>query len=652
VPAAAPAARLRLPPFLVPLVLLAAWLAFGPRPWRDGVAAAEAKGREPKPQHYAVSGLWTGAWVALPLALAFAGIGWWLVRRGPVDGDGDGAGEEPAPRFRLTQPSPGANRLFWVAAGVIAAATAVRQAPRLGQSLWDDEEKAMRYFTVGRCLVDAPDAAPRFRPATWTDVFFNYRQPNNHILFSVFSKTSHDLFGHPPDTPGKAYFSEPALRYPAFAAGLGALLALGWLACVLGFQRAALWAMPLLALSPWFLRYLVEARGYAQVLMLAPLCMGMLARALDGWGARWWAGFALCQFALLYSYPGAMHFLLWLNLGVLAFIAFHPDGPAARRRLAAPWLLANLGGAIALIVLMAPCVPQLLAYLRETRDVAPVKSGIFADLASFALLGAPVNPWSSTSPLSFSLVERLASTWAAWPVFIALVVCVQAGLLRLARRGWLHAALLPAMLLPFLSMPAHALLKEHPFYPWYAIGGLPFIWLLAALGADWAGQLARGAAGRRLALGAGAALVIAAGWFAAPQRAVTCSNPVEPKRDALLLIRRGEINPFHQPPDAPITIGFSQENLAYDPTLRRLNKIDEQEKIDDIIAEARASGRALFVDFGHEPYARKFFPLIFDRLDNPDLFRTVAELYGLERQNTRRIVELIAPGGAGGPPAR
>ena len=68
------ATRLRTWVFLVPAVLLLVWLGCGPKPWSQGVAAAEARGREPKPTHYAVTGVWYGAWVALPAALVLAAL--------------------------------------------------------------------------------------------------------------------------------------------------------------------------------------------------------------------------------------------------------------------------------------------------------------------------------------------------------------------------------------------------------------------------------------------------------------------------------------------------------------------------------------------------------------------------------------------------
>jgi hypothetical protein len=233
---------------LATVLILAAWLLLGPKPWQEGVAAAEAKGRAPKTSHHAVTGLWYGALAALPFALALVP----LARRMP--GRPDGA---PLP---IHSPVPPARA--WLPIGLAALGIATILAKdnhhRLDQSLWDDEEKALRYFTVGRCL-PGKDGEMKFTATTWLDVFFNYRQPNNHIFFTALSKASHEASGHAIDTPGQSYFNERALRLPAFAAGLLAIGALGVSLTLLGHPKAGLWAMPLLALHPWFLRYLVEA---------------------------------------------------------------------------------------------------------------------------------------------------------------------------------------------------------------------------------------------------------------------------------------------------------------------------------------------------------------------------------------------------------
>ena len=625
------ATRLRTWVFLVPAVLLLVWLGCGPKPWSQGVAAAEARGREPKPTHYAVTGVWYGAWVALPAALVLAA----LRRRAtaPLPG-GLGAPPPPGPRTE---------RWFLRATGLaIVGWTAAANLPRLDQSLWDDEEKAMRFYTVGRCTV-ADNGVVRTVPTTWADVFFNYRQPNNHIFSSILGKASHDALAPPPDTPGRPYFSERALRWPAFAGGLLALFATGWLVASLGYGRASWVAMLLLALHPWFLRYLVEARGYSLVLAFGALALGCVVRALTDGRWRWWAGLAATQFLLLYTYPGTVYFVAWCQAGVLLGLALHPGGKEARRALWPRWLAALLLAAIPLVVLMAPCVPQLIEYLARHRDRAPVTAATWLDLGSLLFCGSTARSWDPSNPLSLGLADRLAAAPLAWVLAIGLLAALAAGVVRLARGGILPAALLPAIVLPAATFPLHAMVKGQPFYPWYAIGALPFVAVLAALGA--AGGQGRAPLLRTLA---GAVIVLGFGWLTAPQRAITCGHPVEPKRECVLLVRGTELNPFHQPADAPVTISFHQENRAYDPHQLVLDDPARQEAFDEAVAQAAKTGRRVFVEYGQEAYARAHFAHIFRRLDDPALFRVVWVFHGLEPQNTRKILKYVGP--ANGPP--
>lgn len=616
---------------LATILLLLAWLALAPKPWSDGIAAAEAKGRTPKTIHYAISGLWYGSLAALPLALALVPVAR-AIRPKPTG----------IPSPIEAKPVP---RRSWIPIAIAAAGLALvlarANANRLDQSLWDDEEKALRYFTVGRCAPDK-NGELKFTPTTWLDVFFNYRQPNNHIFFTALSKASHEASGHSINTPGKPYFSERALRLPAFLAGLAAVGGLGLSLWLTGHARAGLWAMPLLALHPWFLRYLIEARGYSLILLLGPLAAAFLWRALAGGRGAWWAAFAASQFLLLYTYPGSVHTVFWMNVGALAWIAFSSSARPWRAHLFPRWLAANLWSAILYIVLMAPVVPQLLDYLREHRDTIHFSLDSARDLASLLFCGSTWKNWDPSNPLALGLKEMLATDtrieFSAGLVFAAML----AGFIACLRSGRSMLWLWAVMLLPAVSFPLHAWWKNHPFYPWYAVGALPFLCGLAALGLEASASLFRGArASQFAALAGGLALTLAAAELTGPQRAITTNHPIEPKRESFLLYRSAAPNPFDPRQKDIITVGFHQENVTYDPGQRRLNDVDNRDALDAVMAEADRTGKPLFVDFAQEPYARKHFIHIFPRLDNPELFERVATFHGLEPQNTRVVMRYI-----------
>ena len=616
---------------LATMALLLAWLALAPKPWNEGVAAAEAKGREPKTSHYAISGLWYGSLAALPLALVLIPVARAMRSR-----------PEHLPPPVQTNPVPRGSWLpICLAAVGVALVVARTNAHRLDQSLWDDEEKALRYFTVGRCAPDK-DGGVKFTPATWLDVFFNYRQPNNHIFFTALSKASHQASGHRIDAPGQPYFQERALRWPAFFAGLAAIGGLGLSLWLIGHPRAGLWAMPLLALHPWFLRYLVEARGYSLILLLGPLAAAFLWRALAGGRSAWWAAFAVGQFLLLYTYPGSVHTVFWMNVGAGAWILFSPSARPWRAHLLPRWLAANLWSAIVFIVLMAPAVPQLIAYLREHRDTIPFDMDSARDVASLLFCGSTWKNWDPSNPLALGLKDMLAAGPRAAVTAGFVLVAMIAGLAGCLRARSSLLWLWPLLLLPALSFPLHAWLKDHPFYPWYAVGTLPFLCGLAALGIESAAGLLRQPNTRQFAtLAGGLLLTFCAAELTARQRAITTNHPIEPKRDSFLLYRSDAPNPFDPRQEEIITIGFHQENLTYDPRQRRLDDTTRQADIDTVIEEANRTGKPLYVDFAQESYARVHFKGIFKRLDNPALFQPVATLYGLEPQNTRVVLRYI-----------
>ena len=644
---------------IVLALLLLAALLVGPKPWSDGVAAAEAAGESPATEHYAVSGLWIGGvLVLLWLGAVLACRRKLWSAKGPAGSEpeaktGEGNekrdGQEDKIEPSGAQAAKGGARLTAFVVLVVAGVTAVVHAPRLQQSLWDDEETTLRRFSVGRVQMQ-DDGTPRFRETTWTESLFFYPNPNNHSLFSVLAKASHKLFAHPIDTPGKPYFSEAAFRLPAFIAGLLALGAVAWFLRQAGFARAALWAVPLLAIHPWYLRYLVEGRGYAILMLLTPVALGLAIRALRGgrWGS--WAALGVVQVLMLFTYPAWAHFLVWLHLGMLAGICSGAGGGemGGRQRSATRWVgvtrwfVTTSGAAAVTLALLLPLVPQMADFLGSGRSFQPVTAGAMRDLASLFATGTTWHPWASKHPLSLGLIELIeVRPWLMAAVTL-LAVAALAGAVRLARRDRATACVIASMILPAVAFPFVSWRLEQPFYNWYVVGLLPGFIAFAALGADWpAAWVARKPGLRIVGTASAAAVILSLALVGGPQRAITTSHPIEPKRDCVEFTRGPYLNPWETAPDEPITIAFHQENMAYDPKAVRLNRTDEQHRFDEVIEQAAADGRTVFVDFAQEGFARLHFEHIFSRLDDETLFMRVAEFHGMEPQNTRVIMKMI-----------
>ena len=57
---------------------------------------------------------------------------------------------------------------------------------------------------------------------------------------------------------------------------------------------------------------------------------------------RWWASFALAEFALIYCYPGTLFVLIVLNLATVVLIASGKGFPESRRALSSRWFCVNV----------------------------------------------------------------------------------------------------------------------------------------------------------------------------------------------------------------------------------------------------------------------------------------------------------------------
>ena len=147
---------------------------------------------------------------------------------------------------------------------------------------------------IGRRLV--------FAPTPWLDTLWKYRQPTNHVAYSVAARIS--LAGWRAATGAeRSAFDEVALRLPAWLAAWPRSSLLGLLVRALGFPAAAPAAAFLLAIHPWHLRYGADGRGYSFVVLATLASALFLLRALreDRW--RFWLAAAASQALMLWTLP-------------------------------------------------------------------------------------------------------------------------------------------------------------------------------------------------------------------------------------------------------------------------------------------------------------------------------------------------------------
>jgi mannosyltransferase len=186
---------------------------------------------------------------------------------------------------------------------IVAALTAVGVALRLAvaqQSLFADE-LSTRYVIAGHGLADVISVVHTDAEIT----------PPLYFVASWLT-TRIDL------TP-------ELLRAPSLAAGAAAIPLVYLLGLRTVGRRAGLVAAALTAFSPFMVFYSTEARGYELMVVLVLGSTLCLLAALERGRARWWAGYAICTCAAVYTHYTAVFALAGQLLWVLW------AHPAARR---------------------------------------------------------------------------------------------------------------------------------------------------------------------------------------------------------------------------------------------------------------------------------------------------------------------------------
>ena len=159
-------------------------------------------------------------------------------------------------------------RLFWPIVGVITILYAAAAAPRLRQSLWDDEVYTVRKIVLGTDRIQS-DGSARIKQLPWWHTLWHCEGARNHGLQSILCRLSLGVY-RAIVRPEGLQFSETAVRLPSFIAGALSIPALALLVARLGFPWAGVVAAGLLALHPWHLKLATEARGYPFVLSVYP----------------------------------------------------------------------------------------------------------------------------------------------------------------------------------------------------------------------------------------------------------------------------------------------------------------------------------------------------------------------------------------------
>jgi hypothetical protein len=368
---------------------------------------------------------------------------------------------------------------------IILACAAVLRWQRLNGPLLRDEEDTLRRNVWGRHVQDA-DGSTYFVGNGWNRTLFENGGANNPVLFSICSRVCNEAW-QMGSGRGPEWFSRMAFRLPSFVAGLGAILAIVALGWRFADGKAGIAAAALLTLHPWHIRYSVEGRGYSMAIFFAIVCWFWLATALKSGRWRDWALFAASQFALLYSFTGALYLAAAQTLIALAAIPFLKPGGGRvliqQGRLVACCAIT----AVIYLILMMPCATQILNYLRKETTYGKIADpGWFSETLGAFVGGINLGIYQGEPPPEFSPVWDLRKLPMEAPALLLLIILwlalVAIGAIRLFRRDPVARTVILGIALAPVAAFVQNVFSGHYLYPWYLIYALPATILFLAAG--------------------------------------------------------------------------------------------------------------------------------------------------------------------------
>jgi hypothetical protein len=392
-----------------------------------------------------------------------------------------------------------------------------------------------------------------------------------------------------------------------------------------GWKTGAAAAAILFVAHPWFVRYSTEARGYGLLFLLVPLAVGLATRALATGRWRWWLALSVAQAMLFMTWMLQLHWLLALNVGILAHIlGVLPK--EERTRLVRRQFVSGVAATALILPLQLPAAMQLLAWMKDGKSVMPQEflHRWVADVVSTLLVG---KPWYSSDPGNVLCPGGSDAPLATLTGGILPLILMLGGTaMVIRRRDWW---ILLMTVFPLLPLFLQAAVKSSVLLPWYASPIWPMTALLMGAGVEKFARI-RGMISPLIAM----ALVLATiGPWQSPA-ALLRSHPMEDNLTATLATRQ-VLNP-----DSPgfgrdaITVSPQLARPAYDPLARKAETIGE---LREILLSASTLDRPVFVHAGDPRLLAGRNPEMWEWLSDRTLFGEPREFPGMDGPQ-RRIV--------------
>lgn len=610
-------------------------------PWKSAWARHRAEGKEPTFHEHLGVGLWYGAAARAGLcgALLVASLGWGLKRE-----------TAKATTFLLEKPEDARMppRVFGMALGVIVLGALAMRLPRMDHSFWGDEAHAVgayihgNFRPVDRTQLDGPLF---FEQPTWSQTFFSARHgANNHVVFSVTSRLCLNLWQKVTGQPHTA-FTEWIIRLPVLLAGLGSLVTMALLLRRWGAPLAGLVTAVFLAMHPWHVRYGVEARGYAFMLLLVPLLLIYLTNALER--NRWkdWLAVALLEFLIMYSWAGIMYALAMVNVAIAILILMRRDRFPLLIRLAT----ANLLAATIFVSLYLPHVPQIESARRRLLWLKglPMDKVWFHNLLTQPFTGISYHEQYATNPHELSWERLLSESPVITGVgFAVLFGAFALGFFVMWRRSRPVALVVSSVFLAAIICTLHfKFILEDELRPWYLIFTLPFLALCVALGCLQAARFcarlvpARGAKATFAAAMAAMLLLVGASLWPANASLISLAEEDYKGAVATTIARHETFSPDAR--SGVLTVWLWRFSALYDP--RGESRARDLSAVRPYMDRALQTGKELYVIVGFRELAKLKSADILAVLEDPTRFDRTTVFHSRESLHSLEVYRMKRP---------
>jgi hypothetical protein len=615
------------------MALLAAGLGIflvrADKPWNPKIVARWASERGPRLDDFIDVGMWWGGAVALAvLAVMLLAQRWWSLPGAPVFPDGGKPVIAPSQR-----------RWVWIMLAAATLLAAVCRLQRLSHSFWNDEAMHLRLYVWGDPSGNQPDD-PKFDAVTWKESVFQNKKGNNHIGSSLEGRVAHLLTGGTWD--GTKPFVERNLRLFPWISGLLTVALTGFIGAALGNPRTGLAVGLIMAVHPWHQRWSVEMRGYSTMLLGVVAGLWCLIRALQTNRWRWWLGFALAQAVVLLWFAGSLYVVVAWNAVTLLMVMSSGATAADRISGALRLVVAGSFSLVPVALLMGPSVPQILAYLREKHEYAPMDMAWYGDLWAHLLTGLRSVGDAPGTSNGIGIHEL-----AAWPrtpadrritdgllIYWILPILTVVGLVFFFRENWRSRLITLSILGAAIFACAHNMLTHAAMMNWYLLYLIP----LFAFSLAWSVRAITQFFPKHWLLPY-APLLLAALYSHATGEALYLQQkvPRQPIREAVALVRG--TSPDLKPDPSVVTAAFGTsagQIRVYDPAVHLVENVDE---LRALTAKCRNDGKPLWIYLFNYPRSkhaasgdgvRRAWPAMLDYTEDSGEFERVGTVPGME----------------------